>query len=194
MRQRTVFNTPVVTFVLRVIARLCLKLSGWYSTGEVDKDAKMVMIAAPHTSNWDFPIMIALAIDRGLKPNWMGKDNLFKGPMGPVMRWLGGIAIDRSKANNVVEAAVQAFQERDELLILIPPEGTRSKVENWKSGFYHIANGAGVPIQPGIMHAPDKHVHFAEPFMPTGDAEADIAAIRSLYAGKVGIVSEKTSD
>ena len=111
----------------------------------------------------------------------MGKDSLFKGPLGPVMRWLGGLPIDRSKANNVVQSTIDAFNSHDRLIVLIPPEGTRAKVSEWKKGFYHIAHGAGVPIGRGFLDFGRKVGGFGPTFYPTGDVDKDIAAIQEFY-------------
>ncbi len=139
-----------------------------------------MLIAAPHTSNWDFPLMVAMAFVLGFEIFWMGKDALFKGPAGPVMRWFGGIPIDRSKANNIVQATIDAFNEHDRLIVIIPPEGTRSKVDAWKSGFYHIAHGAGVPIALGYLDFSRKVGGFGPTFYPTGNHDKDLVEIQSF--------------
>lgn len=147
---------------------------------------KYVIIAAPHTSNWDFPIMIAMAFLLRFEIYWMGKDSLFKGPAGPIMRWFGGVPIDRSKGNNVVQHTINAFNDHDRLIILIPPEGTRSKVQKWKSGFYHISHGAGVPIGLGFLDFTRKAGGFGPTFHTTGNMENDIAEIQSFYKDIIG--------
>jgi 1-acyl-sn-glycerol-3-phosphate acyltransferase len=117
-------------------------------------------------------------------------DSIFKAPFGGFMQWLGGIAIDRSRANNTVEQMVECYRTSPELILLIPPEGTRSKVKRWKTGFYHIAQGADVPIMLGYIDAATKTVGFGDFFTPTGNIEADMQRIQQFYADKQGIRPE----
>ena len=184
--RRTIYNTPVIAQLFRGLSWLGLKLAGWKLEGAPPTERKYVLIAVPHTSNWDFPITLAMAFVFRFDIFWMGKDSLFKGPFGPVMRWLGGIPIDRSSRNNIVQQMVDAFNQSDSLVVAIPPEGTRSRVEKWKTGFYHIANGAGVPIALGFLDYAHKVGGFGPTFYPTGDLEADLADIRRFYAGISG--------
>lgn len=184
--QRTIYNTPVVSHIVKFISLACLKLRGWKLVGELPKERKYVMIAVPHTSNWDFPITLAMAFVFGFKIYWMGKASLFKGFRGPIMRWLGGISIDRSKANNIVQQMVEAFDRSTELTVAIPPEGTRSKVDKWKTGFYYIAEGAKVPIALAFLDYEHKKGGFLGTFYPTGDIEKDFAEIRLRYKGISG--------
>lgn len=149
-----------------------------------------MLIGAPHTSNWDFPIMLLVVLKLRLKLFWMGKNSLFVFPFGLLMRWLGGIPIDRSKSNNVVQQIAEEFERNDQFVVLIPPEGTRSKVDRWKTGFYHIALAARVPILLGYLDAPSKEAGLADFFTPTGDLEKDMSDIRAFYAGKTGINPE----
>ncbi|MGB0467157.1 MAG: lysophospholipid acyltransferase family protein [Pontibacterium sp.] len=184
--RRTIFNTPIIKPLFTLIARAGLKLSGWTLEGQPPAEPKYVVIGAPHTSNWDFPIMLAMAFIHNFEIYWMGKDSLFKGPAGPVMRWLGGIAIDRSSANNRVQQMIDVFNSSERLVVTIPPEGTRSKVSRWKTGFYYIAQGAGVPIALGYLDYERKVGGFLPTFYPTGDVEGDIAEIRKAYKGIKG--------
>ena len=159
---------------------------GWSIEGKVPDLKKFVIIAAPHTSNWDFPITMALTFALRMKIHWMGKASLFRPPFGAASRWLGGIAIDRSRANNVVEQAIQAFKEHDALIMVIPPEGTRKKVSHWKTGFYHIAAGAKVPIILGYLDYRRKAGGIGPVFHPTGRIEEDIEKIKEFYAAMTG--------
>lgn len=186
----TVFNTPVLTPMLRLLAIGLLKLVGWRSAGEPPECRKFVLIGAPHTSNWDFPIMLLVVLKLRLRLYWMGKHSLFPFPIGSVMRWLGGIPVDRRRSHNTVDQIVELYDQQQELVILIPPEGTRKRVEKWKTGFYHIANNAGVPILMGYIDAGPREAGLADFFEPTGDLEKDMAAIRAFYAGKNGIRPE----
>lgn len=186
----TVFSTPVLTPLLRLLAIILLKLMGWTAIGKEVTNPKLVLIGAPHTSNWDFPLMLLVVLKLRLKVFWMGKKELFGFPFGWLMRWLGGIPIDRSKSHNVVDQITEEFGRHSELVVLIPPEGTRSKVERWKTGFYHIARNAGVPILMGYVDAPKKEAGLADFFTPTGDLEKDMQEIRNFYADKGGLKPE----
>lgn len=189
----TVFDTPVIKTVLYWISRTYLKVFGWKCEGHIPGSPKCVMIAAPHTSNWDFPITMFLAFSLKAKVYWMGKATLFKWPFKTVMRWLGGIPIDRSKSNNMVASTIDVFNSHENLIIIIPPEGTRGKVSYWKSGFYHIAKGAGVPILLGYVDYRRKAGGVGPSIMPTGDMEADMQQICTFYLGVTGKYPEKSS-
>jgi 1-acyl-sn-glycerol-3-phosphate acyltransferase len=188
--QKTVFNTPVVTPVLRTISSAFLHLAGWRAIGKRIENQRFVLIAAPHTSNWDFPLMLMVALKLELKLHWMGKSSLFMFPFGGIMRWLGGIAIDRSQHHGVVDQVVQQYKDNPQMVVLVPPEGTRSKVKAWKTGFYHIANNAGVPILMGYLDVAKKEAGLADFFYPTGMIEQDISEIRMFYRDKRGIKPE----
>ncbi|MCL6416859.1 lysophospholipid acyltransferase family protein [Aestuariirhabdus sp. Z084] len=178
----TVYDTPILSQVGYGLAWIILKLAGWKLEGRPPEESKYVLIAVPHTTNWDFPITMSMAVIFRFKIFWMGKQSLFRGPMGPLMRWMGGIAINRSRSNNMVEQVIETFNKNDELVVTIPPEGTRSKVDKWKTGFYHIAHGAGVPIALGFVDYTTKTGGFGPTFYPTGDIDADIIEIKRIYA------------
>lgn len=186
----TIFSTPLLTPVLRLLAIGLLRLSGWQGIGETPQRQRFVLIGAPHTSNWDFPLMLLVVLKLRLRLYWMGKDSLFPFPVRGLMRWLGGIPIDRSRNHNTVDQVVRLYQQQDELVVLIPPEGTRKRVERWKTGFYHIANNAGVPIMLGYLDAATRSAGLADYFQPTGDAEQDMEQIRAFYADKTAIRPE----
>ena len=181
---RTIFSTPLINTVLRVFSVTYLKLAGWQVQGALPAQAqKSVLIAAPHTSNWDLPYTLMVAFALRLNIYWMGKASIFRFPFGPVMRWLGGIAVDRSKTNNLVGASAQAIQDADGALqLIVPPEGTRSKTRYWKTGFYHIALTAQVPIVMAYMDYQRKISGLGPVFVPTGDIEADMVQIKAFYA------------
>lgn len=162
------------------------RLNGWRVEGDMPADRKMVVIAAPHTTNWDLPLMLAVAFYYRVDLKWMGKDGLFKPPFGGLMRALGGIPIDRSKSNDVVSQMVDVYAQADDLLVAIPPEGTRAKTRYWKTGFYHIADGAGVPIALGFLDYPTKTGGVGGLLHTTGDYGADLEEIKAFYAGKTG--------
>jgi len=147
----TIFDIPVLRHILQWLSIVYLKIIGWRREGRLPNLPQYVVIAAPHTSNWDFPITMALAFAYRMKMYWMGKNTLFRWPFGGLMKWLGGIPIDRSKSQDVVAQCVKIFRERARMVMVIPPEGTRKKVRYWKTGFYYIAKGANVPIVLGFL-------------------------------------------
>jgi 1-acyl-sn-glycerol-3-phosphate acyltransferase len=181
---QTVFTTPLVNTLLRAFSIGFLRLTGWKVLGSLPAEAqKSVFIAAPHTSNWDLPYTLMVAFALQLNIYWMGKASLFNFPFGPLMRWLGGIAVDRSKSNNLVSASAQAIQAANgPLQLIVPPEGTRSKTRYWKTGFYHIAVAAQVPIVMAYMDYERKISGLGPMFVPTGDLEADMVRIKAFYA------------
>lgn len=181
---RTVFTTPVVNTLLRGISIACLKLTGWRVEGCLPEVArKSVLIAAPHTSNWDLPYTLMVAFVLRLNIYWMGKQSIFKAPFGGLMRWLGGIPVNRAQSSNLVAASADAIRAADgPLQLIVPPEGTRSKTRYWKTGFYYIALGAKVPIVMAYMDYATKRSGLGPLFQPTGDVDADMAAIKAFYA------------
>ena len=181
---RTIFTTPGVNTVLRALSLGFLRATGWKLDGQLPADQpKCVLIAAPHTSNWDLPYTLMVAFALRLNIYWMGKQQLFRGPWGPVMRWLGGIAVDRSQSTNLVSASAAAIRAADgAMCLVVPPEGTRSTTRQWKTGFYWIAHEAGVPIVMAYMDYPRKLSGLGPVFQPTGNVDADMAAIKAWYA------------
>ncbi len=163
-----------------------LKMLGWRVEGEIPPIKKFVMIAAPHTTNWDFPITLALSFALMVKVYWMGKATIFRWPFGEICRWLGGIPVDRSQSQNIVEQSVNTFNESDKLIIIIPPEGSRKKVSYWKTGFYHIARGANVPIVLGFLDYRRKVGGIGPTFYTTGRIEEDMQKIKAFYATVTG--------
>lgn len=182
--QRTIFTTPVVNALLRRLSLGYLRLTGWKVLGSLPPEAqRSVFIAAPHTSNWDLPYTLMVAFVLRLNVHWMGKASIFRFPFGGLMRWLGGMAVDRSRSNNLVAASAQAITKaRGALQLIVPPEGTRSKTHYWKTGFYHIAQTAQVPIVMAYMDYSRKISGLGPLFYPTGDLEADMLTIKAFYA------------
>ena len=180
---RTIFTTPVVNTVLRGLSVAFLRLTGWTIEGALPPGAaKSVLIAAPHTSNWDLPYTLMVAFALRLNPYWMGKQSIFKPPFRGLMMWLGGIPVNREQSTNLVAASSQALADADgPLQLIVPPEGTRSKARYWKTGFYYIALGAKVPIVMAYMDYAAKRSGLGPVFEPTGDIEADMAAIKAFY-------------
>jgi 1-acyl-sn-glycerol-3-phosphate acyltransferase len=177
----TVFNTPVLTPFAKLLALSFLKINGWRKEGGIPDTPKLVLIGAPHTSNWDVPFVLSLAFAFGVPIKFMMKESVFRWPFGGFFRWLGGIPIDRSKRNGVVAQTIELFNNSERLIICIPPEGTRKKSSGWKSGFYHIAYGAGIPISLGFMDFKRKAGGFGPLLWPTGDIAADMAIMRDYY-------------
>lgn len=167
-----------------------LGANGWTTEGD-RPPGKCVLIAAPHTSNWDLPFMLAFASIFDIEIRWAGKDSLFEFPLGPLMRGLGGVAIVRHEKRNRVESLAALFDEYDDLVLVMPTEGTRSRVEHWRSGFYHIAALAKVPIVCGFMDYGRKVGGFGPAIHPSGDIEADMDRIRAFYEGKQGYYPDK---
>jgi 1-acyl-sn-glycerol-3-phosphate acyltransferase len=164
------------------VGRGLLRLTGWSIDPAIPDLPKFVVIAAPHSSNWDFIVGIGLVFALRLDLHFIGKAQLFRGPLGPLMRWLGGLPVDRNHPQGMVEETVAMFNARDKLIVALAPEGTRKPVTKWKSGFYRIAVSAGVPIVPGYFDNRRRVVGMAPPFFPTGNAEADIEELRAFYA------------
>ena len=192
--QKTIFHTPVISHAMHYIARGVLFVLGWTVQANPQDVPKYVVIAAPHTSNWDFFYTMLLAFALKLQVYAMGKKSLTEGTFGPVMLWFGIIPIDRSKSNNVVEQTIAEFGRHDKLVIVIPPSGTRNKVRYWKTGFYHIAHGAGVPIALGFIDYKRKCGGIG-PFITTsGDIDHDMVKIKAFYADITGKIPENQID
>ncbi|MBK9236971.1 MAG: lysophospholipid acyltransferase family protein [Rhodoferax sp.] len=185
---RTIFDTPVVNTLLRGLSLVILKVTGWKVEGALPANTpKCVMIAAPHTSNWDLPNTLMVAFALRLNIYWMGKASIFKPPFRHLMMWMGGIPVNRERASNMVAASAQAIMDADApLQLVVPPEGTRQKTRYWKTGFYYIALSAKVPIVLAYMDYKRKISGLGPLFHPTGDIEADMSAIKAFYAGFTG--------
>lgn len=172
--------------VKRALGRGYLRVFGWREEGDRPKAPAFVLIAAPHTSNWDLPFTIALSWVYDVPIRWAGKHSLFRFPYGPFMRALGGIAIVRHERQNRVQQLADLFEQYENLVLAVPAEGTRSRVEHWKSGFYHIARAAHVPIVCGYLDFGRKRGGFGLELEPSGDIAADMDRIRAFYEGKQG--------
>lgn len=157
------------------------RLMGWRIEGQLPPLDKFVVIGAHHTSNWDFVLFIAAKFILRLNARWFGKHSIFRWPFGVLMRYWGGIPIRRHLKLNTVEQAIEAFAEHRQFILVLSPEGTRRKVERWKSGFYHIACGAGVPIVPAALDFQHRRIVIGAPFQPTGNEEADLRQLLAFY-------------
>lgn len=176
---------PVPNLRQRVSRRL-LTLCGWEVDPYVPEHEKYVLVVAPHTSNWDFPFGYLAKTVLGLHLSWVGKHTLFRWPYGWLMRWLGGISVDRRARHNVIQQLADVFARRERLVIAITPEGTRGYTPGWKSGFYYTALAAKVPLALAYIDYSRKRMGIAEAFVPSGDIDADMDRIRAFYADKHG--------
>jgi 1-acyl-sn-glycerol-3-phosphate acyltransferase len=158
------------------------KRHGWSAHGVVPEPRKFVLIAAPHTSNWDFVYFLGLTNELGIKPHFMAKTTLFRWPFTNFMLDMGGVPVDRASSKNYVEAMIDEFKRRKEFMLTIAPEGTRGSVKAWKTGFYHIALGAGVPLVVGMMDYGTKTGGLGPAIWPTGDYKADMGKLAEIYA------------
>jgi 1-acyl-sn-glycerol-3-phosphate acyltransferase len=170
----------------KLVARWFLRLSGWRLEGEKPQERRFVLVAAPHTSNWDFAYLIALAAISDLKISWMGKHVLFRPPLGWLMRRVGGIPIVRHRHRDTVSHMATAFEESESLALVVAVEGTRGYVPHWKSGFYHIARAAKVPIVLGYLDYARRRGGFGPVLNVSEDIGRVMDGIRSFYADKVG--------
>lgn len=171
--------------MLKNLCSLFLRISGWKIVDNIpnglENVKQCVMIAAPHTSNWDYPYTLATFFAKGIKIKYLAKKSLFTFPLGIIIKGAGGIAVERSKSTNLVDALINLFKENKELILTIPAEGTRGYVKEWKSGFYHVALGAKVPIVLGYCDYGKKEVGFHSLFYPTGNYEKDLIEIQRFY-------------
>jgi 1-acyl-sn-glycerol-3-phosphate acyltransferase len=177
--------------MLKWLARAFLWATGWKPEGARPGFDHFVLIAAPHTSNWDLAYLLALAEVFDIRVSWMGKHVLFRAPLGWVMRRVGGIPVYRHQRGNLVAQMAEEFGRHESLALVVPAEGTRDYVPHWKSGFYHIARAANVPIACGYLDYARKRGGFGLCLMPTGDTVADMDEIRDFYCDKVGKYPEK---
>jgi len=167
-----------------VISQAALTMVGWRFEGAVPSEKKYVALAVPHTSNWDGLLLILLAQTINLRMRWMIKESALKGAQGVLLRALGAVPIDRSRKTNMVEQMVEQFRSNDEFVLFVPPEGTRGRADHWKSGFYHIARGADVPVAPCYLDYGRRRAGIGQPIAMTGDVRKDMDQIRAFYAAK----------
>ncbi|MFO8051404.1 MAG: 1-acyl-sn-glycerol-3-phosphate acyltransferase [Thermoplasmatota archaeon] len=181
--RRTIFDTPFLSTIMKWIGRTYVRITGWEEMDNRNGEENFVAIFAPHTSAWDFVDLVMLALDLDIKSYWLGKHSLFKGPLDPLLRYMGGLPIDRGKRSNTVEQVVDYFNEKEDMVFTLAPEGTRKPVEKWRSGFYHIAVGAGVPIAIVQLDHGNKRGGIHSMFYPTGDLDGDMKSIKARYRG-----------
>jgi len=168
------------------MCRWLLGVFGWRMVGDLPDIAKVVVIAAPHSTNWDVIWGLLFKISLRLDVHFIGKREAFVWPLGPILRAFGGIPVDRSAAHGLVGEMRRQFEARERFWLALAPEGTRKKVQKWKTGFWHIAREAGVPVLPVYFHYPEKTVGLGPLFHPTDDVAADMARIREFYRPWIG--------
>lgn len=184
----TIFNTPVLAQIFQVLSILLLGLFGWRAVGKVPKDIrKYIIIAAPHTSYWDFPMFLLVVFALRLNLNVFIKHTLFIGPIGWFLSYCGGVPIDRRAAGARVRQTVQEFENNDDMVLLITPEGTRSAQTNWKTGFYHIASEANVPVAVAFVDTAARRSGIDHFITPSGDIDKQMAEIKAFYDTKRGV-------
>lgn len=173
-------------WLLRTLAGGALRCWGWGFEGDLPNVSKAVAIVAPHTSNWDFVLGLLGLFAVGVRVSWFGKHTLFKAPFTGLLRWLGGIPINRRSASGAVDQMVARFNTSEALLVGLSPEGTRKPVPRWHTGFWHIAAGAGCPIVPIAFDWGPRVIRFGAPLQPSGDLEADLEALHRFFSGVRG--------
>ncbi|MGF1584747.1 MAG: lysophospholipid acyltransferase family protein [Bacteroidales bacterium] len=179
--------------MISYISKLILKIMGWKQMGVLPDLKKYIVIAAPHTSNWDYVIGRLFYLSRGVDSKIMIKKELFYFPLGPLLTALGGIPVDRYGKTDIVDQMIRQFQLEDSFILTITPEGTRQKVTDWKTGFHRIAVGAGVPVLQGFFDYEKKLVGTGELLYMTDDLESDMLKIKKFYSDKVPKYPEKFS-
>jgi 1-acyl-sn-glycerol-3-phosphate acyltransferase len=172
--------------MLKLFSRIILKLIGWRVDVTLPEEKKFILIGAPHTSNWDFPLALLTFWTLDLKIYWVAKIQMFRGPLYYLFTALGGIPVDRSSSHGFIHQIAEKFNHTEEMVLTIAPEGTRSKTDYWKSGFYHIALTAGVPICFGYIDYEKRTLGFEQLMYPSGDIVADMKIIADFYRGKTG--------
>ena len=182
----TIHDTPGVIQFMRLLSWLILKLGGWKVVNVAPATGSYLIIAAPHTSNWDFPLGIAIAFHLRLKVYFIAKHTLFNGFAGPIMRWLGGVPLNRGESKNFVDASVEIYANSENLIFAIAPEGTRSSVGRWKTGFYHMAKGANVPLALAYFDFSKRVGGIGKMLNTTSDIAADMQAIADFYEPVMG--------
>ena len=165
----------------RLLGKLYLKLTGWKLEGQVPDLPKFIVVFAPHTTNWDLPNMLAVTYAMDFRASWFGKREIFHWSCGWFFKWLGGIPIERRKSTNMVTQIVSEIKSREQIVIGIAPEGTRGKAEYWKSGFYHIAHQADIPLVLGYLDYERRAGGLGPVLYPTGDIHADMQVIADFY-------------
>lgn len=175
----------------KILSKFIFWIMGWEVIGSLNYPKKCIVIAAPHTSNWDFLIGRCYGYICGITPKYLIKSSFFVPVLGAFFKWNGGIPVYRNTKHNVVEQLAERFNSTDDLILGIAPEGTRSRVEKWKTGFYHIANNANLPILLLAMDYKNKKVGIINQFIPADDIEKDMLFIQEQFKNIEGKIPEK---
>lgn len=170
----------------RWLGRTVLRLGGWTMVGDFPDERKLVILAAPHSSAWDAVWGLAAKVAMGIRIVVIGKQELFRWPLGWLLRKFGAMPVDRAKAHGVVDSVVDRFDQSESMWFVIAPEGTRKRVENWKSGFWHIARDANVPVLCAYFHYPTRTIGIGPVMHMTADQKADMARVRAYYRPWIG--------
>ena len=178
---------------MKLLSRLILKLIGWKLDERVPETQRYVMIGYPHTSNWDFILGMLAKWAMGLPINWVAKHSMFWGPFKPIFMAMGGVPLNREKTTGFIQKNIELFAQRERFILGLMPEGTRSKTDHWKTGFYHIAHGANVPIALAYMDYKNKVIGVGDVMLTSGDIHADFETIKEFYKDKIGYKPEKQS-
>jgi 1-acyl-sn-glycerol-3-phosphate acyltransferase len=180
--------------LLQRTARALLGASGWRLAGRAPDVDRCVIIFAPHTSSWDLPLLLCVSFAFGRRVAYLAKSSLFRFPLVGLLRWTGAVPVDRSERHALVRSLSEAFRSRGQLWLAMSPEGTRDWTDHWKSGFYHVAREAGVPVLLAFIDAEERECGLGPLLELSGDMEADMASIRAFYADKRGIRPERESE
>jgi len=179
---------------MRGISQFILKLIGWKVEDKVPQTQRYVLIAYPHTSNWDFIMGMLARWALNMPLNWVAKHSMFWGPFRPLFMAIGGVPLNREKSVGFIQKNIELFEQREEFILGLMPEGTRSKTDHLKTGFYHIAHGANVPLALGYLDYKNKSIGVGKVMDLSGDIEADFEVIKAFYQDKTGYRPEKASD
>jgi 1-acyl-sn-glycerol-3-phosphate acyltransferase len=175
----------------RALSTTAMRMTGWRFEGGFPDLPQFVIIVAPHTSNWDFLVGVMAMFALGFRGTFLGKHTLFRWPLRGIMRWLGGVPVDRASPHKVVEQVVEYFHTRPQLVLALSPEGTRKKLPAWRTGFWYVAKGAGVPIVPVAFDYPAHCIRIHAPVTPTDDAGADIERLGRLFDARMARYPER---
>lgn len=184
--RRTIHDVAWLLAPIRAVAWLVMRARGWRLEGSPPADPSFVLLAAPHTSAWDVPLMLASVLKLRLRVHWLGYAGYFRGPLAPLLRWLGGVPITRGPAEERVRNAAELLASHPQMVIAIAPEGSRYHVPRWRTGSYHLALAAGVPLVLTALDHGARVARVGPAITPTGDLETDLVPIRRFYAGVQG--------
>ncbi len=188
----TIFNTPVISPLLRFLSNSIMRLFGWSVDGQLPDLPKFILVGAHHTSNWDFVLFLGVIFHLRANVKFMGKAELFRNPLvGWFFYWCGGVPVDRKKSQGLVEQMAEICEKSDTFKLTIAPEGTRHYVSEWRMGFYHIAKNASIPVVMAVIDGENKTVRVGQVFHLTENMEEDIKTIKGFFTGMVGINPRK---